>query len=664
MRLLNGVIIIAVCVSASVLAGAQSTAAPQDTVIRAESRQVIVDTIALDKKGEYVRDLGANDFHIFEDGKEQKIESVIYETSGAAGASAPQYVVVFFDYLPLEYQVHAREAAMQFIQANAGPARPIALMNFEFNGNIRLVQNFTAEVDPLRKAAQQLRLFASPAVAASVKDNAEATFLPGPSVTASLPNTANPANSPTLRPGIQGRNDGSDLVTFSSAPNAANSAPDPVGRNLMVELQDAAKALATVPGRKAILWLNSSFRLATDNEDVFKSLIAACNKANVTLYPVNVGGKFSSNEPLNILAKETGGALATNPNDILGGLQRAVSDERERYLIAYTPPKTAEKSCHVLRVKVDRPDTNLRARSQYCNIPPMDPLAGTDIDKVLAERAASSQAGTIYVSAQVPYFYIAANKARVHLVAEVSPAELNFASRNGRFRSALYVLGIAYNQDGTTAAHFTDEVDFDFATKKDADQFKGTPYRYSNQFEILSGTYKLQLVFSAEEKSFGKVEVPLTIDAFDGKQLSISSLAISKEFRAASASQGVDAILAANRRPLVSKGVQFTPAVRPRIKKTDRAAFYFEVYDPLLAGTDSLKVAVRFRITERDTGQSKVESNMVDLEQYISAHNSVVPVALMLPVDQLTPGAFRLEVQAGDSAGKTSQVRTQDFEVE
>ena len=662
---LHTVLIAAVCGLGFVLADAQVAQPTQNpTVIRAESRQVIADTIVTDKKGDYVRDLTAKDFHIWEDGKEQTIESVIYE-SGDANASAPQYIVLFFDLIPMEDQVRARDAAVQLIQANAGPKRPMALVNYQFQGNIGLIQNFTTDAERLKQAAQQLRLYASPAAAAA--SNAEAPFFPGPSV------VATPASSPTgitpTRPGDSalirnaGKNNGSDLVTFSSAPNEANSAPDPIGRNLMLSLMGTAKTMASIPGRKALLWLNTGFRLARDNEEVFKSLIVACNKANVTLYPVNVGHDFSRNEPLRVLASETGGMVATN-NDIAGNLQAAVREQSEHYLIAYTPPKTADKSCHELRVKVDRPGTNLRARNEYCNILPNDPLAGTGMDKVLEAHAAAAQAGNIGVSAQIPYFYTAANKARVHITAEVSPAELNFVSRSGRLHSSVYMLGVASKPDGTMGARFTDQVDFDFDTKKEVDQFKQQPFRYSNQFEILTGSYKLQLVFTTDNKSFGKLEMPLAIDPFDGTKVTMSSAVISTEFRASSAAQGVEAVLAANRVPLISRGVQFTPAAKPRMKKTDHAALYFEVYEPLLAGNDTVKIGVRYRILERNSGESKIESNLVDLEQFISTRNPLVPVALTLPVDRLTPGAFRLQVQGVDSAGQTTPVRSVDFDVE
>ena len=44
-------------------------------VIKAQTNLVLVDAVATDKKGNYIRDLEAKDFTVFEDNKEQTISS-------------------------------------------------------------------------------------------------------------------------------------------------------------------------------------------------------------------------------------------------------------------------------------------------------------------------------------------------------------------------------------------------------------------------------------------------------------------------------------------------------------------------------------------------------------------------------------------------------------
>ena len=51
---------------------ANAQAPPQSSgVIRTETRLVLVDTVVMDKKGNYVHDLTGKDFRVWEDNKEQ-----------------------------------------------------------------------------------------------------------------------------------------------------------------------------------------------------------------------------------------------------------------------------------------------------------------------------------------------------------------------------------------------------------------------------------------------------------------------------------------------------------------------------------------------------------------------------------------------------------------
>jgi len=94
------------------------------TTFKVETRVVLVDTVVTDKKGNYIRDLAATDFKIWEDGKEQPVTSFSRENTDADPAHAGKhYLVLFFDYSTMEFgdQAKAREAAAKFIDSNAGP---------------------------------------------------------------------------------------------------------------------------------------------------------------------------------------------------------------------------------------------------------------------------------------------------------------------------------------------------------------------------------------------------------------------------------------------------------------------------------------------------------------------------------------------------------------
>jgi hypothetical protein len=51
-------------------------------------------------------------------------------------------------------------------------------------------------------------------------------------------------------------------------------------------------------------------------------------------------------------------------------------------------------------------------------------------------------------------------------------------------------------------------------------------------------------------------------------------------------------------------------------------------------------------------GAVKLDSKLVEVTNYMRKGNPTVPVALKVPVDQLTPGTYRMEVIAEDNLGK------------
>src|ERR1700683_3627505 len=109
---------------------AQDQAPPSQTpadsglLIQTETKQVLVDAIVTDKKGNYVSDLKAKDFHVQEDGKDQPIKSFSFEADPANGGSGrTHYLVLLFDNSSMNTadQTVARQAASKFIDTNAGP---------------------------------------------------------------------------------------------------------------------------------------------------------------------------------------------------------------------------------------------------------------------------------------------------------------------------------------------------------------------------------------------------------------------------------------------------------------------------------------------------------------------------------------------------------------
>jgi VWFA-related protein len=363
------------------------------------------------------------------------------------------------------------------------------------------------------------------------------------------------------------------------------------------------------------------------------------------------------------LADGTGGFVILNTNDLLGGLQRIAQDQNQYYLLGYAPAGSAEGSCHTLKVKVDRGGTEVRARSGYCNVRPNDLLAGNPIEKNLESHANGELKGNVSGSMEAPFFYTASNTAQVHLAVQIPSSALKFEKVKGKQHASLNILGIAYKTDNTIAARFSDTVNLDFDGKNEVEEFLKHPFHYENQFGIGSGKYNLKVVFSSGNENFGRIEEPLVIDPFGDQQFSIGSLVLSDSLRrTADAATDLDSLLLEDRTPLVVQGLEISPSATNQFKTTDTAAIYTEIYEPLQKKPNPPDVGYELFIVDTKTNQQK--SHLGSKLPKTATTNPVIPLGLKLPVAQLGPGSYRLELHALDSAGNSSTMRSTEFVVE
>ena len=170
----------------------------------------------------------------------------------------------------------------------------------------------------------------------------------------------------------------------------------------------------------------------------------------------------------------------------------------------------------------------------------------------------------------------------------ISRQPRNEASRRdkGKLHGEYDVAAIAYKPDGSVAARFSDAVKLDFDTQQQADAFLKTPYHYENQLDLAPGTYNLRMAVSpggGDTQAFGKAEMPLKIDPWNGQTLSASGLALSHDSHpAADMVAGLDGSLLEGHRPLVANGTEIVPTGTSQFQTGERGFVYFEAYEPLL----------------------------------------------------------------------------------
>jgi hypothetical protein len=378
------------------------------------------------------------------------------------------------------------------------------------------------------------------------------------------------------------------------------------------------------------------------------------------------------------LATGTGGFPIINTNDLMSGLEKIAREQSEYYLLGYTPAESAAGSCHALKVKVERSGMNVRARSGFCNVVSNDLLAGKPIEKEMESRASAAGAavGNAVSSAkaaagvggagslEAPFFYTSPNEARVHLAMAVPTSSIDCPKVKGKYHADVNVLGIAYRPDGTVASRFSDEVTLDME-KGEWEKFMQAPMKYENQFSVAPGQYRLSVVVSGGGDKFAKFETPLTVDPYDGKKFSLSAVALSNQFQPVSEMGGtLDADLLADRAPLVVRSLEITPSADNHFKKTDKVAVYAQIYAPQLAAANPPTVKCTYVIVDSKTGKTLGAVPGIDMAEYVQKGNAVIPVALRLPVENIPPGDYLLKIQASESDGALTQIRSVNFAVE
>ncbi|MFY9688673.1 MAG: VWA domain-containing protein [Candidatus Acidiferrales bacterium] len=711
--------------------------APSAPVIHAESRVVRVDVVVTDKKGNYVHDLTPKDFRVYDNDKEEQIVNFSFGSSPAGPTAPPErhYMVLFFDdsTMDLSDQARARQAALKFIDADAGPDRVMAVV--DFTGALRIIQNFTGDPAQLKRATEYAK---SSAVSSNDSDS------PGAAAQAGAP-------MPSLF------NTGNDFGVYT----------------LLLGIRNLAKDLAAVPGRKSVVLFTEGFPLTPEAEIELTATVSACNQANVAIYPLDVrgliapmpsgtqllrraapnadqphlvlaafpqkgggggggrggggapspggggggrgpapvggggggsggapgggrgtagGGGYAPMSPygtnpygatqpqmilptlpdtgtasqsvMYALADGTGGFPIMNTNDLLGGLAKIAQEQDEYYFLGYSPSDSPDGSCHTLRVKMDRGGLKVRARTGYCTAKPTDMLAGRPVEKDLEARAAAASTGDIAGSLEAPFFYTSPNEARVNVSMEIPSSSVQFSKDKGKYHADINILGIAYRPDGSIGARFSDQITYDFE-KDEWKNFLKSPMHYENQFPIAPGKYRLTVVLSAGGQDFGKYESPLAIDPFDGTTFSLSAIALSNKIEPEAGMGGeFEADLLADRTPLIVGSMQVVPSGSNRFKKTDTVALYAQVYEPRLADANPPAIRIAFRVVDLKTGKQVFQAQNIDPAASIQKGNPVVSVGLKVPVSDIPPGNYRLDLQAYDTTGSMTKIRTVEFVAE
>lgn len=217
-----------------------------------------------------------------------------------------------------------------------------------------------------------------------------------------------------------------------------------IGQTMQPHMQDRA-------------WCDSEIaRLAgIDFEARFRHLLTAAIHANVTFYPVDVGGLRTSvsraTDTLRTLADNTDGFAVVGTNDLAGGVRRISNDLSAFYLLGYySTNQVPNGRFREIDVRVTQPDVRVSARRGYL-APTAEMLAAASATPANTGPSATDEAIGRLAAARDDTELFAAGTATpqgIHVAVELSAA----TARRAAWRGGAELRAVATGPDGTNAA--------------------------------------------------------------------------------------------------------------------------------------------------------------------------------------------------------------------
>lgn len=698
--------------AALLLQGAGSLTAQQPTQappppanqgrIEVTTELVLVNLVARDKKGNFVRDLKKEDFTLFEDGKKQDISTLDFEnvdemaTAGAAEAtvsgSASQgtllragkkspptldardrrLMLFFFDFSAMDPEQIDRsvDAAKKFVETKMQPADLIALVSLATNMRVDL--DFT---DDRTKLAAALAAYSSGQ--GQGFDNG---------TTGSAEGGAETGGAFTA--------DDSDYNTFSA------------DRKLLA-LQSMMQALGKLPQKKSLIYFSNGIsQSGVDNQSALRATTAAAVKANVSIYSLDIRGlqafppggeaqsaslhgqsaysgasvlndlssNAASQDTLATLSSDTGGKAFFDSNDFSGVFSQVQKDSSVYYVLGFTSNNPLKDGrFRKLKVLVNRPDLKLDYRAGYYAGRDFEHLNRADREQQMEDELAAQLprvdvplfAGAAYFRQDDSHYYLA-----VSLV--IPGSQIPFVTEKDKDNATIDIIGEVREGGKFPVGQLRDTVKLAVDSTR---QVRRKNVQYNTGFVLAPGNYHLKFVVRENQTGrLGSFETDVQVPDLRKRPLKMSSVVLSSLRTPATT----------NRKngpnPLVRDQMETVPNVTHVFTADQHLYLQYEVYDaakgkalaaqaapaggqadaakapaapPEKPARDSIRVLTSIEFLQ---GTAKIyESKPILANEVTAPERKAVIFQVDLPLQALKPGLYLCQVNViDDVAGSFS----------
>ena len=371
----------------------------------------------------------------------------------------------------------------------------------------------------------------------------------------------------------------------------------------------------------------------------------------------------SSQNLLRSLADETGGWAIYNTNDFDSELDKLDRQLSNYYVLGFQSnnPKR-DGSFRKLEVKTNLKDVKLSYRKGYLDQRPLDTLADSKQEESLLDAMASPSTATkLPLIFRAAYFYDSPRLARVIVSAKIGMEKFNLKKKGKELRGDLNVMGVAYAEDGSVAARFSQTLSLSFDKDKEK-EFRKINLAYRNYFRLRPGKYRLKLAASDKGNNLGSMEQPLELPVFPESGLVGSSLVLAEQISALpELIQNLNAKLMDDSDPLIYSGMQISPSVENRLPVDSPFPIFFKLYN-LTVGSGPLKLIGKPKLIS-ETGEEQILP-WIPLDKNTSrTGSSEAAVGFSLAFENTQAGKYKLVIEVSEADTPTPAIVHTDVEI-
>lgn len=560
----------------STSSGASKRHADDEGTVEFHSDIVLVQVPAIvtDKSGKHVTGLTRDNFHVFENGKEQKIGSFeeveTLRTPLEAPASkdgeftnlspvqnkAHTAIMVALDTVntPFLDQAYGRKQLIKYFAEHMDASQPVGLVQITGKG--------MKVVSPLSTDANVL-------IAALKKVNGEIPALQGVDIDSQAAAAvgadlalASQSSDLALGAAASAGFDGSGMEALTGQLQQFILNGDAtivrMQQSHAIEITmraflDIASSLSGIPGRKALIWATGSFPFYIDSFSavpggylslLYEHTLQALNDAEISVYPVDVRGLVSTSpagdpnysggltgpafsrsivarawlqnstiDTLRDFAEMTGGRAFYNSNDVAGGFQRAADDSTQYYLLGYyLDTKNTKAGWRQLKVKSSKSGTEVRSRAGFFVTNATTNLAATRQVDVEAALASPFDSTGIPITVKWTGKSAEGEKKKVDFNVHLAGGSVLIDEAHAN-RFDIEFDAVAFKTaDGNPAGTFGKVMDGSILAAS-LDSVKATGVGFHNSIDLSPGQYTVRFVVRDNlTGKLGSVTAPLTVN--------------------------------------------------------------------------------------------------------------------------------------------------------